>query len=150
MTEPAPAPQNGYVWVQCSRHCPLQLASMHHHLGSKPKSCESCLKYRSGHFGTYIYHQNLLLRVCTQGRIAVKSTWESNVALGTNWLNQCCFNIVCQRIVTWNLRGKYIGFEKGYQCNLLSSVLLRVTFQPQDYVIMVTKCQHRQTLNFYL
>ena len=30
---------------------------------------------------------------------------------GTHWLNQHCFNVICQRIVTQNQRGKYIGFE---------------------------------------
>ena len=31
------------------------------------------------------------------------------IPIGTNWLNQRCFNVICQRIVTWNLRGKHIG-----------------------------------------
>uniref|UniRef100_A0A4W5QC24 Sushi domain-containing protein n=1 Tax=Hucho hucho TaxID=62062 RepID=A0A4W5QC24_9TELE len=31
----------------------------------------------------------------------------------TNWLNQRCFNVMCQRTVAWNLREKYNGFLKA-------------------------------------
>ena len=49
--------------------------------------------------------------------------------LGTNWLNQRCFDAICQRIVTWNLHGKYIGFEKSNQllfwgCNFNHRIML--------------------------
>ena len=44
--------------------------------------------------------------------------------LGANWLNQCCFNLICQRIVMWKIP--------------LTMDLKKVKFQPGDYVIMVT------------
>lgn len=44
-----------------------------------------------------------------------------NNPLGTQWLNKHCFNVICQRFVTWNQRGKYIGFEKSNQPVPLSS-----------------------------
>ena len=34
--------------------------------------------------------------------------FEGTIPVGTNWLNQCCFNVILQRIVMWNQRGKYI------------------------------------------
>lgn len=60
--------------------------------------------------------------------------------LGTNWLNQR-FNVICQRIVMWNLHGNCIGFLKSTK-----TVVLRGKFQPQDYIINVNKFQHRQPL----
>jgi hypothetical protein len=47
--------------------------------------------------------------------------------------------------VTWNLHGKYIGFEKSLTF-LVLMVELMWKFQKQDYVIVVTNFQHRQTL----
>ena len=62
-------------------------------------------------------------------------TWKQRVhycPLGTNEM------VFQRKHVAWNLRGKDIGF--------VITVVLRVRFQPQDNVIIVTNFQHRQTL----
>jgi hypothetical protein len=77
-----------------------------------------CSETRSMLF--YSYLNNMFHYVLTQSTIpqqfwALSFLRESHIPLGTSWLNQRCFNVLCQHIVTWILLGKYIGFAKSHQ-----------------------------------
>ena len=70
----------------------------------------------------------LYLTWCGRPRYCHKREWQiasfcRNVGpyCANTGLNKSCFNVICQRIVPWNQRENYIGFEKSNQPVLFPS-----------------------------